>query len=123
MSIMITEITPSPSVSATINVCISTFHAPLRTHPEQGLSQMAVILSQAVAPSFDTSLFAFSIQSGIAGGNLTWIILFALSTSPQDVIDIDLEWLTMVLCEACAGALHSMTLREPVNGWRKDMPY
>ena len=48
---------------------------------------MAITLPQAIAPAFVTSLFAFSIQSGIAGGNLTWIILFAFSTSLQHVID------------------------------------
>ena len=87
MSIMVTETAPSPAALATINVCISILfmHPCQRTHSRhlfQGLSQMAIILPQAIAPAFVTSLFAFSIQSGIAGGNLIWIILFCFSTSP-----------------------------------------
>lgn len=41
---------------------------------------MAIVLPQAIAPAFVTSLFAISVQTGFAGGNLIWIFLFVLST-------------------------------------------
>ena len=53
----------------------------------------------AVAPAFITSLFAFSISSDIAGGNLVWISMFAI---------------------ASFAAIHSLTLKEPVHDWRED---
>jgi hypothetical protein len=82
---------------------------------------MAIILPQAIAPAFVTSLFAFSIQSGIAGGNLTWIILFAFST----FLDLECRYcdITLMLFKACAAALHGMTLKEPENAWRKDIQH
>ncbi|CAE6476447.1 unnamed protein product, partial [Rhizoctonia solani] len=39
------------------------------------LAQMVGSGSRAVAPAVTTSLFAFSIKSGILGGNLIWIVL------------------------------------------------
>ncbi|KAF8511934.1 hypothetical protein JB92DRAFT_350559 [Gautieria morchelliformis] len=80
-AIMVTEAAPSPGALATL-------HA---------LSQMTIVLPEAIAPAFVTSLFAFSIQTGIAGGNLVWTVLFSLT---------------------CTAAFHSMTLREPKSGWR-----
>ncbi|KAF8530544.1 MFS general substrate transporter [Hysterangium stoloniferum] len=83
ISIMVTDAAPSASALSTIN----------------GLSQMGIVLSQAIAPAFVTSLFAFSIKSGIAGGQLVWIILFIFT---------------------CCGAVHSMTLHESTSDWRQD---
>ncbi|KAF8585705.1 MFS general substrate transporter [Ramaria rubella] len=81
MSIMVMNAVPSSSSLATIN----------------GLSQMTVTFSQAIAPGAASSLFAFSINSGIVGGNLIWIIFFAFT---------------------CAAALHSASLKESASDWR-----
>ncbi|GJJ06655.1 hypothetical protein Clacol_000850 [Clathrus columnatus] len=51
VSIMVTDASPSAKALSTIN----------------GLSQMATILPQAIAPAFTTALFAVSIKSGIVG--------------------------------------------------------
>ncbi|KAF8590896.1 MFS general substrate transporter [Ramaria rubella] len=83
ISIMINDATPSGDALATVN----------------GLAQMATILPQAIAPALVTTLFAFSIESGIAGGNLIWIVLFVFT---------------------CAGAVHAMTLQEPTSDWRDE---
>jgi len=82
VDIMITDVSPSPEALAAIN----------------GLHLLAVVLPQAIAPAFVTSLFAFSIESGIAGGNLIWIILFV---------------------STLAGAIHSMALRQTTSSWRQ----
>lgn len=37
-------------------------------------------LGQALAPAFVTTLFAYSIQSRILGGNLAYSILFLINT-------------------------------------------
>ncbi|KAF8513927.1 MFS general substrate transporter [Hysterangium stoloniferum] len=81
--ILVTDAAPSASALSTIN----------------GLSQMTTVFSQAIAPAFVTSFLAFSIKSGVAGGQLVWIILFILT---------------------CCGAVHSMTLHETTSDWRKD---
>ncbi len=39
---------------------------------------MTIALGQAVAPAFATSLFAYSVNSGVAGGYLIYIILLIL---------------------------------------------
>lgn len=54
---------------------------PLFTNLLQGISQMAIVLPQAIAPAFVTSLFAWSITSHILGGYLIWIILFGIGKS------------------------------------------
>ncbi|KDQ12901.1 hypothetical protein BOTBODRAFT_34047 [Botryobasidium botryosum FD-172 SS1] len=82
-SIMITDACPSPSAIAAVN----------------GVNQISIILPQAVAPAAATALFAYSIKSDIAGGNLIWIVLFAFG---------------------CLTAIHSLTLREPTSDWRLD---
>ncbi|KAI5122776.1 hypothetical protein M0805_000120 [Coniferiporia weirii] len=64
-----------------------------------GISQMAIVLPQAFAPAFVTSLFAYSISSGILGGNLIWIVLSGIS---------------------CIASVHCLTLKEPTHDWRKD---
>ncbi|KAF8507371.1 MFS general substrate transporter [Hysterangium stoloniferum] len=81
--IMVTDAAPSASALSTLN----------------GISQMAIVLPQAIGPACVTSLFAFSIKSGIAGGNLVWIVMFVLT---------------------CSAAIHSMTIREPTSNWRKE---
>ena len=40
---------------------------------------MVMLLPQAVVPATVASLFAWSISSGILGGNLIWIILIIIS--------------------------------------------
>lgn len=45
----------------------------------KGISQMAIVLPQAIAPAFVTSTYAFSITSDILGGNLIWVALIAIS--------------------------------------------
>jgi hypothetical protein len=46
-----------------------------------GVIQMSTILSQATAPAFSTSLFAYSIKSDLAGGHLVWVVCFIISAS------------------------------------------
>jgi len=83
VSIMITDACPSPAAIAAIN----------------GLSQMALVFPQAIAPAAGTSFFAYSVKSGIAGGNLIWVVYFLLG---------------------CVVAIHSLTLQEPTSDWRLD---
>lgn len=64
-----------------------------------GLSQMAIVLSEAVAPAVATTIFAFSKSSNVLNGNLIWVVLFAIS---------------------CGTALHCWTLKESTHDWRKD---
>ncbi|GJJ15230.1 hypothetical protein Clacol_009506 [Clathrus columnatus] len=61
---MVTNASPSESALSKIN----------------GLSQMAIILPQAVAPATATALFAYSIKSQIIRGHLIWAILFSIGT-------------------------------------------
>ncbi|KDQ13841.1 hypothetical protein BOTBODRAFT_33279 [Botryobasidium botryosum FD-172 SS1] len=61
-------------------------------------SQIATILPQAIAPISITSLFAISIESNVAGGNMVWVAMFALN---------------------CVVAIHSYTLRKPSTSWRQ----
>jgi len=82
ISVMVTDAAPSESALSSIN----------------SVSQMAIVLPQAIAPVFVTSLFAFSVNSGVAGGQLVWIILFIFT---------------------CGAAVHSMMLHEPTSDWRK----
>ena len=64
-----------------------------------GLSQMVIVLSEAVAPTAATMIFAFSKSSNVLNGNLIWVVLFAIS---------------------CGTALHCWTLKEATHDWRKD---
>ncbi|THH11142.1 hypothetical protein EW145_g842 [Phellinidium pouzarii] len=65
-----------------------------------GVGQMAITLTMALAPAFVTSLFAFSIKNkGILHGNLIWVVLLAFSA---------------------AGGIHSLTLKEATHNWRED---
>ncbi|TDL22143.1 MFS general substrate transporter [Rickenella mellea] len=82
--IMVNDSAPSAAALAAIN----------------GVSQMTIVLPQAIAPAFVTSLFAYSIKSGIAHGHLIWIFTLAFSTT---------------------AAIHSMTLKEPSHDWRQDL--
>jgi MFS family permease len=84
IGVMANDASPSASALATIN----------------GISQMAISLPQALSPAFVTSLFAYSIESGIAGGNLIWIVL------------------TMTCAVA---AVHSLLLKEPSHDWRQEI--
>lgn len=53
---------------------------------------MVLNLTMALAPVSVTSLFAFSIESQILGGNLVYVVMLVLSM---------------------VGAVHSLALREP----------
>lgn len=66
-----------------------------------GLSQMVIVLSEAVAPAVGTALFAVSKSSlrGVMGGNLIWVVLFGVS---------------------CGTAMHCWTLEEASHDWRKE---
>ncbi|KZT54505.1 MFS general substrate transporter [Calocera cornea HHB12733] len=44
-----------------------------------GMSQMVTAFARAIAPWFVSSLFAYSVESNILGGNLIWIIMSLLS--------------------------------------------
>jgi len=85
VSIMTADASPTASALASIN----------------GMIQMSTMLPQAIAPAFGTSLFAFSIKSGIANGYLVYIVCFIFTS---------------------VGAVHSLTLREPTTDWRKGGP-
>ncbi|KAH8114502.1 MFS general substrate transporter [Phellopilus nigrolimitatus] len=82
-AVMINDAAPSADTLAAMN----------------GISQMAIVLPQTIAPAFVTSVFAFSVSSNILGGNLIWIVL---------------------LCISCIASVHSLTLKEPTHDWRED---
>lgn len=44
-----------------------------------GLSQLVGCVSRAIAPAFISSLFAFSKEHSIWGGNFVWAIMVAFS--------------------------------------------
>ncbi|KAH8111331.1 MFS general substrate transporter [Phellopilus nigrolimitatus] len=75
--IVVIEAPPSPEALAVVN----------------GLAQMVQTFTMAIAPAFVTSLFAFSVNNHVIGGNLVYVVMLAMS---------------------CVGALHCLTLREPV---------
>ncbi|EUC66729.1 MFS general substrate transporter, putative [Rhizoctonia solani AG-3 Rhs1AP] len=44
-----------------------------------GISQMSIVLPQAISPALANSLFAASVEKHILGGNLVWVLLFVFS--------------------------------------------
>ncbi|KAG8749609.1 hypothetical protein FRC12_013339 [Ceratobasidium sp. 428] len=62
-----------------------------------GISQMSIVLPQAISPALANSLFAASVEKHILGGNLVWVCLFIFT---------------------CLGAFHSLLLKEPEIDWR-----
>ncbi|QRV91521.1 major facilitator superfamily transporter [Ceratobasidium sp. AG-Ba] len=62
-----------------------------------GISQMSIVLPQAISPALANSLFAASVEKHILGGNLVWVCLFIFT---------------------CLGAFHSLLLKEPEDDWR-----
>ncbi|KAL5641213.1 hypothetical protein ACGC1H_001631 [Rhizoctonia solani] len=62
-----------------------------------GISQMSIVLPQAISPALANSLFAASVEKHILGGNLVWVLLFVFT---------------------CLAFLHSLTLREHEDDWR-----
>ncbi|KAG9087446.1 hypothetical protein FRC06_002536 [Ceratobasidium sp. 370] len=62
-----------------------------------GISQMSIVLPQAISPALVNSLFAASVEKHILGGNLVWVCLFVFT---------------------CFGAIHSLLLEEPEIDWR-----
>ncbi|KAF9518491.1 hypothetical protein BS47DRAFT_1358788 [Hydnum rufescens UP504] len=81
---MTNDACPSPAALAAVN----------------GVIQMSTILSQATAPAFSTSLFAYSIKSDLAGGRLVWVVCFVIT---------------------CAGSIHSLFLNEATSDWRMEL--
>ena len=60
---------------------------------------MVLNFTMALAPVSVTSLFAFSIESQILGGNLVYVVMLVLSV---------------------VGAVHSLALREPKSAEHTD---
>jgi len=81
---MINNVASSPQALATLN----------------GISQMGIVLPQAIAPACATALFAVSIRSPVLDGNGIWALLFIF---------------------ASLAAFHSCTLRETEDDWREEM--
>lgn len=44
-----------------------------------GLSHFMGCISRAIAPAFISSLFAFSKENAVMGGNFVWIVMIILS--------------------------------------------
>ena len=66
----------------------------------QGMGQMALSLAMAFAPAFITTLFAFSVENKMLGGNLPWIVLIIIGS---------------------ISFLHTLTLKESAHDWREDV--
>ncbi|KAF8609315.1 MFS general substrate transporter [Ceratobasidium sp. AG-I] len=81
MGSMVTDASPSAEALSLIN----------------GISQMSIVLPQAISPALANSLFAASVEKHILGGNLVWLLLFIFT---------------------CLAAVHSLTLKEPEDDWR-----
>ncbi|KIJ40986.1 hypothetical protein M422DRAFT_780622 [Sphaerobolus stellatus SS14] len=81
LSNMVVDVTPCAEALSIVN----------------GLSSLAITLPQAVAPALIAPLFAYSIESGVAGGYIIWIVFSILSLF---------------------GSIHSMLLQEPTANWR-----
>lgn len=45
-----------------------------------GLQQAFFSIGRGIAPAFVSTLFAFSIERQVLGGNLVWIVLFLLAS-------------------------------------------
>jgi len=55
------------------------YHAVvLLTNRYPGIMQMSLTLPQVITPAFSNSLFAYSIEHKILGGQLVWVVLFAI---------------------------------------------
>ncbi|CAE6477419.1 unnamed protein product [Rhizoctonia solani] len=65
-----------------------------------GISQMTLVLPQAVSPALGNSLFAASVHQNILGGYLIWIVMLAMTV---------------------AGWFHSLALTNPTHDWRDDV--
>ncbi|CAE7217237.1 unnamed protein product [Rhizoctonia solani] len=61
------------------------------------ISQMSIVLPQAISPALANSLFAASVEKHILGGNLVWVLLFLFT---------------------CLAFVHSLTLKEHEDDWR-----
>ncbi|CAE6457520.1 unnamed protein product [Rhizoctonia solani] len=62
-----------------------------------GISQISIVLPQAISPALANSLFAASVDKHLLGGNLVWVLLFVFT---------------------CLAFLHSLTLQEHEDDWR-----
>ncbi|QRW19238.1 major facilitator superfamily transporter [Rhizoctonia solani] len=72
-----------------------------------GISQISIVLPQAISPALANSLFAVSVDKHLLGGNLVWVLLFVFRS-----VLIKADWI------ACLAFLHSLTLREHEDDWR-----
>ncbi|KAF8761672.1 MFS general substrate transporter [Rhizoctonia solani] len=93
----------------------SSFHPPPRPpliakgciQPNRRISQISIVLPQAISPALANSLFAVSVDKHLLGGNLVWVLLFVFRS-----VLIKADWI------ACLAFLHSLTLREHEDDWR-----
>ncbi|KEP50482.1 MFS transporter [Rhizoctonia solani 123E] len=65
-----------------------------------GISQMTLVLPQAVSPALGNSLFAASVHQNLLGGHLIWIVMLAMTI---------------------AGWFHSLSLTNPTHDWRENI--
>lgn len=88
------------------------------THWCAGISQMTLILPQAISPALGNSLFAASIYDNILGGNLIWVVMLAMSKFSCTIAPN--FRLTSVLSATIAW-VHSLTLHAPTHDWRQNV--
>ena len=130
MGMMANDACPSASALAAVNgeqnstyVCSPIFRPDLYfLWGVVGVIQVSTVLPQAIAPAFATSLFAYSIKSDLAGGNLVWVICVAISIyySPHPLRLSPLMSFSCGPSIACSGAIHSLFLNEPTADWRME---
>jgi hypothetical protein len=77
-SIMVNDVASSPEALASLNVSFQKIRLSKDAYPPQGISQMAIVLPQAIAPAVSTALFAVSIRSHILDGYSIWALLFVI---------------------------------------------
>ncbi|CAE6457524.1 unnamed protein product [Rhizoctonia solani] len=65
-----------------------------------GISQMTLVLPQAVSPALGNSLFAASVHQNILGGHLVWVVMLGMTA---------------------VGWFHSLSLSNPTHDWRESM--
>ncbi|CAE6521208.1 unnamed protein product [Rhizoctonia solani] len=65
-----------------------------------GISQMTLVLPQAVSPALGNSLFAASVHQNILGGHLIWVVMLAMTV---------------------VGWFHSLALINQTHDWRETL--
>ncbi|KAL5520137.1 hypothetical protein ACEPAG_1797 [Sanghuangporus baumii] len=99
-SVLINDAAPSADSLAAIN----------------GISQMVMLLPQAIVPAAVASLFAWSISSNILGGNLIWIVLIIIGKYHSDCDGS----CSLIIAPVSISSLQCLTLKEPTHDWRED---